>query len=95
MPVVLPPIPQSALHLLLPLVSYLTMHDLRAETDDVVLAILYYDYALTLSTEVERFWRRPWSLVSFGFYLNRYLSLLGHIPVMYEFYGSMAQSVSD
>ncbi|RDX43658.1 hypothetical protein OH76DRAFT_1360907, partial [Lentinus brumalis] len=54
-------------------------------------AILYYDFALTVDTEIERFWGRPWSLVSFGFYLNRYLSLLGHIPVMYELYASMAQ----
>ncbi|KAI0695255.1 hypothetical protein C8T65DRAFT_584461, partial [Cerioporus squamosus] len=53
--------------------------------------ILYYDYALTVDTEIERIWRRPWSLVSFGFFLNRYLSLLGHIPVMYEIYASMAQ----
>ncbi|KAI0695282.1 hypothetical protein C8T65DRAFT_744073 [Cerioporus squamosus] len=59
----------------------------------VAFAILYYDYALTVDTEIERIWRRPWSLVSFGFFLNRYLSLLGHIPVMYEFYASMAQSL--
>ncbi len=65
------------------------------QIDNVSSAILYYDFALTVDTEIERFWGRPWSLVSFGFYLNRYLSLLGHIPVMYELYAPMAQSVSN
>ncbi|TFK82398.1 hypothetical protein K466DRAFT_603726 [Polyporus arcularius HHB13444] len=63
------------------------------QVDNVSSAILYYDFALTVDTEIERFWGRPWSLVSFGFYLNRYLSLIGHIPVMYELYASMAQSL--
>lgn len=46
-------------------------------------AILYYDYALTLSTEVERFWSSPsFSWGSTFFYLNRYLALFGHIPIV-------------
>ncbi|TBU31242.1 hypothetical protein BD311DRAFT_776228 [Dichomitus squalens] len=52
-----------------------------------LVAILYYDYALTIVAEVERFWMRRWSLVSLIFFLNRYLSLLGHIPVAYELFG--------
>ncbi|KAI0695281.1 hypothetical protein C8T65DRAFT_815104 [Cerioporus squamosus] len=47
--------------------------------------------------EVGRFWRftsgRPsWGAV--GFFLNRYLSILGHVPVILEFFGSEVYSVS-
>ncbi|KAG6871731.1 hypothetical protein C0993_002817, partial [Termitomyces sp. T159_Od127] len=45
--------------------------------------ILYYDYALTLSTEVERFWSsESFSWGSAFFYLNRYLALFGYIPIL-------------
>jgi uncharacterized membrane protein YqaE (UPF0057 family) len=46
-------------------------------------AILLYDYCLTFVAEVERCWvvrRLSWGLGFF--YLNRYLMLLGYIPVM-------------
>ncbi|KAH7912631.1 hypothetical protein BJ138DRAFT_1100129 [Hygrophoropsis aurantiaca] len=45
-------------------------------------SILIYDYLLTFSVEVERFWRRPtlsWAYVLF--FANRYINLVGHIPV--------------
>ncbi|KAH9039464.1 hypothetical protein EDB83DRAFT_1718881 [Lactarius deliciosus] len=47
-------------------------------------AILYYDYALTLSREVEYFWPNPYRTgwVSSIFFLNRYFSILGHIPII-------------
>ncbi|KAF9003226.1 hypothetical protein BDQ17DRAFT_1355765 [Cyathus striatus] len=51
------------------------------------LVILFYDYFLTLSEEVERFWktkRTNWA--STFFYLNRYLSLLGHIPIAFQIF---------
>ena len=59
-----------------------------------VSAILFYDYALTFWMEVERFWARgrP-TVISSCFFLNRYLALLGHVPVMVEFYASHDQSV--
>ena len=57
------------------------------------IAILYYDFAITFGQEVERFWSRGFSAVAFGFFLNRYLSILSHIPIMYEFYGPQVQSV--
>lgn len=45
--------------------------------------------------EVERFWCRRLSLYSLGFFLNRYLSLVGHIPIMMEFFSSsLSESVS-
>ncbi|KAG6907218.1 hypothetical protein DXG01_009874 [Tephrocybe rancida] len=50
-------------------------------------AILYYDYALTLPAEIDRFWStRTISWVSGFYYLNRYLTLFGHIPVMVQQY---------
>lgn len=49
----------------------------------IVTAILYYDYALTLPMEIDRFWAtRSISWASGFFYLNRYLTLLGHIPLV-------------
>ena len=58
------------------------------------LAVLYFDYLLTLEMEVERFWKKPFSCLTFGFFLNRYLSLLAHIPVMYELIYVQTPSVS-
>ncbi len=57
--------------------------------------MLYYDYMLTLPMEVERYWTgsggRSWA--SFFFFLNRHMSVLCHIPVVYEFFGTMPESV--
>ncbi|KAG6917416.1 hypothetical protein DXG01_002685 [Tephrocybe rancida] len=61
--------------------------------------ILYYDYALTLPAEIDRFWStRTISWVSGFYYLNRYLTLFGHIPAMVHYYStfegpSMAQAI--
>ena len=48
------------------------------------LVILYYDYALTFSREVEFFWphenRVGW--VSFLYFLNRYVAIFGYIPIV-------------
>ncbi|TBU39298.1 hypothetical protein BD309DRAFT_872584 [Dichomitus squalens] len=52
----------------------------------VALAILYYDYILTFSAEVALFWKACFSLASFIFYLNRYLTLFSHLLVLYELY---------
>ena len=57
-------------------------------------ALLYYDFLLTLPLEAERFWtgRRSWA--SIFFYLNRYTAILFHIPVIYELFYLMPESVS-
>jgi hypothetical protein len=46
--------------------------------------IIAYDYFLTLSDEVAFFWSRRGRLrfFSFFFFLNRYVSLVGHIPIV-------------
>ncbi|KAG6890501.1 hypothetical protein C0995_007700 [Termitomyces sp. Mi166 len=47
--------------------------------------LLYYDYALTLPAEVDRFWStRLLSWTSAFFYLNRYLSIFGHVPAIVQ-----------
>jgi len=51
----------------------------------ISLTILYYDHALTLSMEIQRFWiRGPFSWPALFFFLNRYITCLGHIPVVLE-----------
>lgn len=46
--------------------------------------ILYYDYALTFSREVEFFWpyknRVGW--VSSLYFLNRYVAIFGYVPIV-------------
>ncbi|KAF7761903.1 hypothetical protein Agabi119p4_9895 [Agaricus bisporus var. burnettii] len=53
------------------------------------LALLVYDYFLTLGFEIERFWIGRFGRFHYGsllFFANRYLSLLGYIPVALEFF---------
>ncbi|KAI0831460.1 hypothetical protein BC628DRAFT_768095 [Trametes gibbosa] len=52
------------------------------------IAILYFDYFLTVIPEIDRFWGKArLSAASFLFVLNRYVGLLGIIPVMMEYFG--------
>lgn len=51
-----------------------------------------YDYYLTFAEEVERFWMGPLNWASGLFYLNRYVVLVGHIPIMVEFFWKTAAS---
>lgn len=46
--------------------------------------ILYFDYLLTLSVEVERYWgdRFNWTWTTVFFFLGRYFPLAGQIPVI-------------
>jgi len=61
----------------------------------VSFVILYYDYALTLPDEIQRFWAtRSITWASAFFYLSRYITLLGHIPVMVQYYWDSRRSTS-
>jgi len=54
----------------------------------VAFTILLYDYMLTFTAEVERFWsgaKRPTWAIAF-FFATRYVTLFGHIPVMFEYF---------
>ncbi|KAJ4478014.1 hypothetical protein C8R41DRAFT_718113, partial [Lentinula lateritia] len=47
------------------------------------LALLYYDYFLTIEGEVNLFWTyRSLTWAPVMFYLTRYFSILGSIPIM-------------
>ncbi|KAH8115922.1 hypothetical protein DFH11DRAFT_1542729 [Phellopilus nigrolimitatus] len=50
----------------------------------VAFAILYYDYVLTFGDEVRFFWGRRANSVTLLFFLNRYLSVLGNVPVILQ-----------
>ncbi|EMD36245.1 hypothetical protein CERSUDRAFT_95589 [Gelatoporia subvermispora B] len=59
----------------------------------VALAILCFDYCLTFTQEVELFWGTcTFSFASALFIVNRYLPLLGSVPVIFEFFGRMPES---
>ncbi|KAJ7617119.1 hypothetical protein FB45DRAFT_222645 [Roridomyces roridus] len=51
----------------------------------VPFTIICYDYILTFDHEVSRFWRRPLTWGSFFFHINRYSSLLGTIPLVFQY----------
>ncbi|KAI9432956.1 hypothetical protein H4582DRAFT_1018439 [Lactarius indigo] len=56
--------------------------------------ILYYDYFLTLSKEIDRFWHpRPHTWASIIFFANRYIALLGHVPFLYIVYADPCKTV--
>jgi hypothetical protein len=50
--------------------------------------LVLHDYFLTLPAEVDRFWSplqiRQWG--TFIFIANRYVGLLGHIPILYSYF---------
>jgi hypothetical protein len=60
---------------------------------DATIALLVYDYFLTLGSEIERFWKggfdRGLNWASFLFFANRYLALLGYIPVTLELFNQI------
>ena len=58
------------------------------------LAILLYDFVLTLDGEVELFWKRPrrsWPFVLF--LANRYIVVLGNLPAMAYAFVRLSNSV--
>lgn len=60
-----------------------------------MLALLYFDYTLTLEREIEHFWKTArFNLVSSLFVVNRYLGLLGPIPVIFEYFVPLQPTVS-
>ncbi|KAG6835540.1 hypothetical protein H0H93_000391 [Arthromyces matolae] len=53
------------------------------------LPLIIYEYLITIDVEVERFWvgfrqRPPWA--AFLFFINRYVTILGHIPIVFEYF---------
>ncbi|KAI1795747.1 hypothetical protein LXA43DRAFT_1058032 [Ganoderma leucocontextum] len=57
-------------------------------------ALLYYDYALTFTEEVNHFWKSAsLSLFSTLFVFNRYLGLIGTIPVIIEYFVDLPETI--
>jgi len=61
----------------------------------IALSILYYDYLLTITSEIERYWiplargsspRDVFTWTTFLFLVTRYLGIFGHIPVGMEMF---------
>jgi hypothetical protein len=71
-----------------PLVSQRPGHQINfsrgVEQNRAFSVILYYDYNLTFSSEVESFWphRNRLGFVSSVYFLNRYVAVFGHIPIV-------------
>ena len=57
------------------------------------IAILYYDYLLTFGDEVRFFWRRRPGSVTILFFVNRYLSIVGNVPVILQSFRSWGGAV--
>ncbi|KAF9469555.1 hypothetical protein BDZ94DRAFT_1242693 [Collybia nuda] len=47
----------------------------------LAVSILFYDHFITLGREIEYIWKRPKSISSYYFFLNRYTALLGTLVV--------------
>lgn len=63
--------------------------------NNVFSAILYYDYAMTVLSEIEYYWSPPKLSTNFVlFAVNRYIGLLGPIPVFFEYFFSTTEPVS-
>lgn len=56
-------------------------------------ALLYYDFALTMPLEVKHFWGRRLSWPSALFFLNRYFSVVSHVPIVYKDFGNPSKLV--
>ncbi|KAF9649622.1 hypothetical protein BDM02DRAFT_3113443 [Thelephora ganbajun] len=55
-------------------------------------ALLIYDYVLTFSMEVERFWiSHPVSAITTLYFVDRYVGLLGYLPILYQFLGAIEE----
>ncbi|KAI6158557.1 hypothetical protein EDD17DRAFT_1002047 [Pisolithus thermaeus] len=65
------------------------MSDIVVSLSVAQFSLLYYDYTLTLSREVELFWKRPRRSWPFAIFIaNRYLTVLGHVPSSFYWFWS-------
>lgn len=76
-----------------PVCDYLISCD---DGDSCSTALLYYDYALTVTSEIEWYWSPPSPSAPFIlFTVSRYFGLLGPIPVFLEYFGGLPEHVSQ
>ena len=92
-----PPSPYSAVSVgagIAPPAAYQQTALVHMLISSLAAAILYFDFFLTLPAEVDRYWTgNGCSWASLLFFMNRYMSIFCHIPIIYEFFWSMPESV--
>ncbi|KAJ3898022.1 hypothetical protein F5879DRAFT_1026733 [Lentinula edodes] len=59
----------------------------------IAFTFLCYDHVLTFETEVTLIWKRPNTLSSYLFFLNRYFSLIGNIVIILSIFFSTSCAV--
>ena len=58
-----------------------------------LLALLYYEYIITFGTEASRIWSNSrFNAPTVIFFLNRYVILFGHIPVVLEYFWTTSET---
>ncbi|KAI0772475.1 hypothetical protein BD413DRAFT_474668 [Trametes elegans] len=57
----------------------------------IAFGVLWFDFVLTIPLEVGRYWTGGLSWASTFYFLNRYMSVLSHIPVVVEFFAIMPE----
>lgn len=61
----------------------------------VRVGVLYYDYILTITSEIQFVWSSPSISPSFVLFVaNGYVGILGHIPVFFEYLSDSSEHVS-
>jgi len=53
--------------------------------------VLYYDYFMTLDQEIKFFWNKKLNIVNILFFVNRYLSIFGTVPVILQNFGPWSE----
>ncbi|KAF8175464.1 hypothetical protein K438DRAFT_1608527, partial [Mycena galopus ATCC 62051] len=62
----------------------LSSRNLNIYLDLVAFSLLFYDFFLTLDVEISRYWNSAPKFGTLLFFANRYVALLGNIPVVIE-----------
>ncbi|KIM64883.1 hypothetical protein SCLCIDRAFT_599763 [Scleroderma citrinum Foug A] len=72
----------------------LISRDINVSFTIVYFTLVLYDYTLTISREIELFWKRPERSWMFALFIaNRYITILGHAPfLVYLFWSPKTQS---
>ncbi|KAJ8073374.1 hypothetical protein PM082_011648 [Marasmius tenuissimus] len=61
--------------------------DLNYYCNLVSFTLLYYEYIITFGAEVSRIWAHTsFNAPTVIFYLNRYVAVFGHIPIVLEYF---------
>ena len=61
--------------------------------DPTLLALLYYEYIITFEAEVSRIWATcRFNTPTVIFFLNRYVAIFGHIPIVLEFFWTTSET---